>query len=136
MVQTDGMKTFTRRATTGLLIAGTLAPTAAFAQQKKKRERPLKELPPPAYPNLALLLQDRLNAGLDRTCSGVFTVRSFDYRKSSGSSHMRAVVRLDWQPGWRMKPVVAVASSDNEAFVKIVDNSIALFNEAWPGCVI
>jgi hypothetical protein len=35
-----------------------------------------------------------------------------------------------------MKPVVAVASSDNEAFVKIVDNSIALFNEAWPGCVI
>ena len=134
----DAMTKITRRSATGLLISGTLMPGAAMAQQKKKkknRRQSLKERPPPSYPKLAALLENRLNAGLAPGCNGAFKVPAFDYGKAKGQSHMRVVVRLDWPPGWRQRPLQSSGPDDQTAFDNLVNDCIALFDDVWPGCV-
>lgn len=129
------MRNITRRATTGLLIAGTLMPGAVFAQNKKKRKKPLRHLPPPNHPALAKKLEDRLNAGLGPDCKGRFTVPAFDYVKKGGQTTMSVVVRLDWPPGWRQRPLAVTETDDQTAFTVLVDDCVALFQGAWGTCV-
>ena len=134
----DAMTMLSRRATTGLLIAGTLMPGAVLAQTKKKkrkRKKPLKHLPPPKYPALAAKLEERLNSGLGPGCKGKFTVPTFDYAKKGGETTMSVVVRLDWPPGWRQRPLAVTEADDQTAWEELVRISVAKFATPWPGCV-
>ncbi len=127
----------TRRQTGALLAASLIAPSAVFAQAKDKKRRRKKEKPPPKFPDLMEKLGAALNGHLTPGCGGQFSVLDLDYGNASGGGKgMRAVVRLDWPPGFRQKPFVAGGADAQGAFDALVAASLDGFRQAWPDCIV
>ncbi len=133
------MHRLTRRQTTALMIAAGVCPGLAFAQNKKKKKkgkrRKSSELSPPAHPELAELLAALLNDRLNPDCAGKFSVPAFDIATVQDGLEMKAVVRMDWPPGWRRRRLAGVGGSEEAAFRSLFDACIQTFGEAWPGCM-
>lgn len=117
------MTLFTRRQTSGLLLASataTLVPTLAGAETEE---------------SLARKLGDALNGRLIQNCSGKFDVRAFRLEGTRKNVVMRSVVRLNWPPGMRQRLFRSTGTSQQEAIVAMFKDCVQEFGGAWPKCV-
>ena len=117
------MTQFTRRQTSGLLLASataTLMPKVVSAETAE---------------TLAQKLGVALNGRLLRGCDGRFGVVRFKLEGTRNNVVMRSVVRLDWPPGMRQRPFRSVGTSQQEAIVAMFQDALKEFGTAWPQCV-
>jgi len=118
----------TRRQTAKLLTAGALFPSALFAASPV--EQPTK------FPEAADFLRNALNNRLVKDCKGTFSVIDLEYEKIGATHKMFAVIRLEWPPGTRRRPILSEGPSDQEAFQTLFENTLDTFRPAWPSCIL
>ena len=150
------MPLLTRRTTTGLILASSLLPTAAFARKKNRKGH---QPPPIEHPELAELLIELATEELGPGFSGalsVISLQSFrvegrdsicqfnlelkqsgrrsrycsaglDYERDEGKFVFQANVQMDWEPGWRRRPTLGLGDDAKEAFLALVDSTFETF---------
>ena len=116
---------WTRRDATKLLVAGaSLAATplpVAAASNEEWADR----------------LAADLNGTLSPGCDGVFSITQFgQLRRDDGKTHLAAVVRLDWPPGFRTRRYDAIKPSEKDAYLHLLLEAYDHFRKAWPNCVL
>ncbi len=117
------MTTFTRRQTSGLLIAGattTLIPSMAASETAE---------------TLSKKLAKALNGRLRQNCGGRFGVIKFQLSGTRKNVVMRSVIRMRWTPGMRQRPFRSVGTSQQEAIVAMFEDCLVEFGSVWPECV-
>ncbi len=120
------MTKITRRTTTGLLLAGCLAPGAVLVANKYRANLPSPQ------PDLAERLAQELNNRLGARANGSFTVQTFDRVTQQGKTTLSTTVRLDWAPGQRQRAARSTGASEEEAFSNLVSAAIDRFDSVWP----
>lgn len=123
------MTQITRRQTTGLLIAASLAPNAAFAQLNRD------DIPPIQFPELADFLELTLNKRIASGCNGKFTVPEFDVPGQRATIEMTATICLEWPPGLRLRKVAGSGNDPRQALEALVTASFEAYDMPWPGCI-
>jgi hypothetical protein len=117
------MTQFTRRQTSGLLLASataTLIPNVASAETAE---------------SLARKLGEALNGRLLQNCGGRFGVVRFKLEGTRKNVVMRSVIQLNWPPGTRRRPFRSVGTNQQEAIVAMFGDALVEFKRTWPECV-